>query len=194
MSGLIPGLRFLCVNKKANLIEERLLYELTNLRELKIWHNVLCEALLNKLTRQFKYLTVLWLQCDKIPGNNLRRLPNYSVRVLLISRCTCSDLNVVKSFRNLKSLYLHDTKLKIGHLSVLRSLEYLTLFGHGILRHYQGELVLSRKKASTVEKMYANSRNLSSISRRNCIRFGSLDEFIQYLRQTNERDGQPTVL
>ena len=186
MSGLIPGLRFLTLNEKVDLGREQPIYKLANLRDLLIRENVLDETVLNEFTRRFSYLTVLTLSWCEIRNEQLDLLPNHSVHLLLLKECTCFDLSFVKSFKNLKTLFLFDTTLSNNFWSFLAARpKYLSLVVHaelGAIRFSRSpELIfLSPEKASTVEEMVQNSReDLAS----DHIRFENLEALIEYANQ-----------
>lgn len=168
MESFIPSLRYISIDKKENLTGESLLYRLANLRQLLINGNRLDESILNQFTRQFKYLELLGLADCVIQGESLVLLPNRSVHLLMIENCTCSDLNFLKSFENVKYLYLFKLELEkrfrfrsileFRHTfsSILNSLSYLMAFGQetlGILCICFDKFLLSPKIASTIKEM-----------------------------------------
>lgn len=166
MEDLIAGLRHISIDKKLNLAEEPLLYRLANLRQLQIKGNLLDASTLNRFTRQFKYLEVLGLADCAIQGEKLALLPNHSLHLLMIENCTCCDLNFLKSFENLKNLYLFKLErqnrfqstleLRENISAILKSLKYLTTFGQELgtlLIYSKSEIFLSPNVARTLKEM-----------------------------------------
>ena len=214
IEGLISDLKYITIDNKLNLARESLLYRLPNLRQLLIKGNRLDETILNQFTKQFRYLELLGFAECAIRIGDLALIPNHSVHVLMIENCTCSDLNFMKSFENVKNLYVF--KLKLGKQfrfrsilefresfsSILKSLRYLDWLGLdtlGQLYISNPEMVLFPKKiASTIAEMKQSCFRLDDDENDFFVddwinnhpaderEFMSLDEFIEYVFPTRE--------
>ena len=201
MEGLIPSLRHISIDKKLNLTREQLLYRLANLRQLLIKGNRLDETILNQFTRQFRYLELLGFAECAIQTGNLALLRNHSVHVLMFENCTCSDLNFLKSFENVRYLCLYKLEqekrfrsileFRESFSSILKSLRCIMTFGHETLGTFENgnQIVLSSKIASTIEEMmdfynYQNFLDQDLLS--DCFVFQNLDEFIDYACRIHE--------
>ena len=207
MEGLIPGLKHISIDKKLNLAREPLLYRLANLRQLLIKGNKVNETILNQFTREFNYLELLGFTECAIQARNL--IPNHSVHLLMIENCTCSDLNFLKSFENVKQLYLFKLELekrfrfrsilefRESFSSILKSLRYLDGLGLetlGKLYICFGGIVLLPEIKSTIAEMKKSSllnHDENVVVDHNYLptherEFRNLDEFIEYVFPTRE--------
>lgn len=129
-----------------------------------------------------------------VQGDTFTLLPNHSVHLLRLIDCTCSDLNFVKSFKNVKYLFLFKLGLeqkfrsipgfRQSFYSILSSLRFLKSFIHEIL----GTLSISRDglvlspKGTTIEEVIRD--DFIEDPAPDCLHFETLDQFIQYASLT----------
>ena len=195
MECLISGLKYILIDRRYDLAREPLLFRLANLRQLKIEDNVLDEVILNQFIGQFKYLEHLSLTECAIQGESLALLPNHSVHMLLIKNCTCSDLNFVKSFKNVKNLLLFELGLeekfrsipgsRQSFYSILSSLRFLKIFVHetlGTLYVTRDGPFLSPQHGTSWEATIRDGFRDDPTP--DCLRFENLDQFIRYATTT----------